>query len=100
MATKQKLLTKKDLAARLPVGWKVTPNGKSIKRSCSFADFNSAWGFMNRVALKAEAMNHHPDWSNVYNKVVITLSTHDSGGVTKLDLDLASFINSMLRSKA
>lgn len=60
-----------------------------------FADFNAAWGFMNRVALIAEKMNHHPEWFNVYNRVDITLTTHDAGGVTALDLALAEAIDSL-----
>ena len=68
----------------------------SITRKLTFADFNAAFGFMTRVALAAEKMDHHPEWSNVYNKLTITLSTHDAGGVTDLDLELARFIESCL----
>ena len=78
-------------------GW--TANGgdpPSITRKLTFADFNAAFGFMTRVALAAEKMDHHPEWSNVYNKLTITLSTHDAGGVTDLDLELARFIESCL----
>jgi len=60
-----------------------------------FADFNEAFGFMSRVALKAEKMDHHPEWFNVYNQVRITLSTHDCAGLSKRDLTLASFIDSV-----
>lgn len=63
-----------------------------IARSYQFADFNAAFGFMACVALKAEAMNHHPEWFNVYNKVDVVLTTHDAGGITQLDLKLATFM--------
>jgi 4a-hydroxytetrahydrobiopterin dehydratase len=61
----------------------------AIRRSFVFKDFNEAFGFMARVALLAEQMNHHPEWTNVWNKVEVTLSTHDAGGLTALDLTLA-----------
>ena len=72
-------------------GWELK-DGK-LHRTFRFADFIEAWGFMSRVALIAQAMDHHPDWSNVYNTVVVDLSTHDAGGVTDLDLKLAGMIN-------
>jgi len=77
--------------ATLP-DWSVAEEGRAIRRQFVFADFNQAFGFMSRVALKAEAMNHHPEWRNVWNRVDIVLSTHDSGGVTALDIGLARFI--------
>ena len=72
--------------AELP-GWRVE-NGK-LHREWRFADFNAAFGFMTRVALEAERMNHHPDWSNVWSRVVVDLVTHDAGGVTASDVALA-----------
>ena len=63
--------------------------GNALHREFRFADFSQAWGFMSRVALAAEAMNHHPDWSNVWNTVCVKLSTHDAGGITPLDVELA-----------
>jgi 4a-hydroxytetrahydrobiopterin dehydratase len=63
-------------------------NGK-LHREWKFADFNAAFGFMTRVALEAERLNHHPEWSNVWNRVVADLVTHDAGGLTKNDLELA-----------
>ncbi len=67
-----------------------------LKRSFQFKDFKEAWSFMNKVALLAEKMNHHPDWRNVYNKVEIKLSTHDAGGeVTHLDHELAAQIDKL-----
>lgn len=65
----------------------------AIARSLRFADFNAAFGFMTRVALMADKMDHHPEWSNVYNRVVVVLTTHDAGGLTALDVELAGFMN-------
>ncbi len=67
-------------------------NGK-LHREFTFKDFVHAWGFMSSCALVAEAMNHHPDWSNVWNRVNVDLTTHDAGGVTKNDFDLARRMN-------
>lgn len=68
----------------------------SIHRDCTFADFSQAFGFMARVALLAETADHHPDWRNVYNRVSITLSTHDAGGLTEKDFALARQIDALL----
>jgi len=76
-------------------GWQVVDGRDAICKVFEFADFNQAWGFMSRVAVKAEAMNHHPEWFNVWNKVDVTLATHDAGGVTGLDLELAGFMDSI-----
>ncbi len=70
-------------------GWEEAEDGKAIEKSFKFADFGSAMGFMNAVAEEAERMNHHPDWSNSYNRVHVQLSTHDAGGVTERDIELA-----------
>jgi 4a-hydroxytetrahydrobiopterin dehydratase len=67
-----------------------------LYRRCVFADFVEAFGFMSRVALLAEAMDHHPEWSNVYNRVEIYLTTHDAGGITKRDFELARRISRLL----
>ena len=74
--------------AELP-GWLWNPEDKAIRRSFRFADFAHAFAFMTRVALAAEKADHHPDWSNSWNKVDIALSTHSAGGLTQLDIDLA-----------
>ncbi len=71
-------------------GWSDVEGRDAIRRVFQFKDFNEAWGFMNRVALVAEQMDHHPEWFNVYNKVDVTLSTHDAGGLTALDVTLAT----------
>jgi 4a-hydroxytetrahydrobiopterin dehydratase len=76
--------------------WHMHPERDAIVRSFRFADFNAAWGFMSRVALLAEKADHHPEWFNVYNRVDITLSTHDvgdAGGLSQRDLDLAAAID-------
>ena len=86
----QKLTTEARKAAldRLK-GWADAPGRDAIAKTFAFKDFNQAFGFMTRVALVAEKMDHHPEWFNVYKTVEVTLSTHDAGGVTALDIKLA-----------
>jgi 4a-hydroxytetrahydrobiopterin dehydratase len=74
--------------------WTTVEGRDAIQKTFLFADFNAAFGFMTRVALLAEKMDHHPEWSNVYNRVVVLLTTHDANGVTDLDLRLAQFMDS------
>ena len=74
-------------------GWTRVAGRAAISKTFKFHDFNAAFGFMARAALKAEQMNHHPEWCNVYSRVDITLQTHDAGGVTRLDLELAKFMD-------
>lgn len=78
-------------------GWK-RARGKreAIEKEFEFTDFNMAFGFMTCVALQAERMDHHPEWSNVYNRVRVVLTTHEAGGVTKKDLALAAFMDSLV----
>lgn len=83
-----------DLLVTNNLDWKVADN--SIQKKFVFKNFIEAFGFMSRVAILAEKQNHHPEWSNVYNMVNITLTTHDAGGVTKKDLKLATAINALL----
>ena len=89
------------LAATLPA-WTLLaeetgahPRPEAIRRRFRFADFSAAWGFMTRVALLAEQHGHHPDWSNVWNRVEITLTTHDAGGLTGRDVALAAAIDAL-----
>ena len=91
-------MTQAELAAALAdlPGWEPRADGRAIGRRFRFTDFSEAWGFMSRVALAAEAMDHHPDWSNSYRTVDVTLTTHSAGGVTRLDLDLAARIDALL----
>ena len=77
------------------LGWEATEGRDAIRRSFRFRDFNEAWGWMNRVALIAESMNHHPEWTNVYNRVEVILTTHDAKGLTSLDVDLARRIGKL-----
>lgn len=78
-------------------GWQATAGRDAIVRSFKFEDFKTAFAFMTRVALKAEQMDHHPEWSNVYNKVEITLTTHDADGVTALDVEMAQYCDEAAR---
>ena len=71
------------------VEWQIVEDREAITRSYKFKDFNEAFGWMTRVAMVAEKMDHHPEWANVYNSVKVTLSTHDAGGLTQLDVNLA-----------
>ena len=76
--------------------WQAAAGRDAIQRSFKFKNFSEAWGFMNRVALLAEAQDHHPEWSNVYNRVEILLATHDCGGLSERDLTLARAIDKLL----
>lgn len=76
-----------------PDGW--TRDGAAITRQFTFADFSEAWAFMSRVALLAEAADHHPEWRNVWNRVDIRLTTHDADGLTGQDITLARKINTL-----
>jgi 4a-hydroxytetrahydrobiopterin dehydratase len=80
--------------ASLPA-WTLVADRDAIEREFKFADFSEAWAFMSRVALKAEQMNHHPEWFNVWSTVRVTMSTHDCGGLSKLDLAMARFMDSI-----
>jgi 4a-hydroxytetrahydrobiopterin dehydratase len=82
------------LAAALP-GWEADGARDAIRRGFRFRDFSEAWGFMARVALLAEAQDHHPEWSNTYNRVEILLTTHDAGGLSERDLRLARAIDGL-----
>jgi 4a-hydroxytetrahydrobiopterin dehydratase len=80
-------------ALRQLSAWDEVQGRDAIHRRFTFADFNAAFAFMTKVALQAEKMDHHPEWSNVYNRVEITLSTHDCGGLSERDVALARFID-------
>ena len=90
MATKLDASALAQALQSLP-GWTHDAARAAIHRSFRFADFNQAFAFMTRVALYAERHDHHPEWSNVYNRVDILLTTHDAGGLTQRDIDLARF---------
>lgn len=78
---------------RIRSGWSTDESGKIMSRSLRFTNFKQAFAFMTEVALWAEQLDHHPDWSNAYNRVDITLTTHDSGGLSALDFSLAERID-------
>jgi len=88
MAAKLSADARKAALARLS-GWSEVSGRDAIAKKFTFKDFNQAFGFMTRVALVAEKMDHHPEWFNVYKTVEVTLATHDAGGVTELDVKLA-----------
>ncbi|HTM81162.1 4a-hydroxytetrahydrobiopterin dehydratase [Asticcacaulis sp.] len=73
--------------------WRLESDGKAISRTLKFADFKQAFAFMTKVAAEADRLDHHPEWSNVYNTVSIRLTTHDSGGLTQSDIKLARLID-------
>lgn len=85
--------------ATLP-GWTVRADGLAIMRTFRFADFSEAFAFMTRVALMAEKDDHHPEWFNVWNRVEITLTTHDAGGISRRDVKMARAIEAMLGDSA
>jgi 4a-hydroxytetrahydrobiopterin dehydratase len=78
-------------------GWTDVPGREAIARTFVFKDFNEAFGFMSRAALVAEKNDHHPEWRNVYKTVEVVLATHDAGGVTALDIELATAMNAIAR---
>jgi 4a-hydroxytetrahydrobiopterin dehydratase len=88
MAEKLSAEARHGALARLP-RWQMVEGRDAIARRFTFRDFNAAFGFMTRAALVAEKMNHHPEWSNVWNRVDVTLTTHDAGGLTERDIKLA-----------
>jgi 4a-hydroxytetrahydrobiopterin dehydratase len=75
--------------------WTLRADGLAISRDFAFADFSEAFGFMTRVALYAEKADHHPEWSNVYNRVRLTLTTHDAGGLSRRDVAMAEAIDAL-----
>lgn len=93
----QPLLTPNEITeamAGLP-NWTVSDDGKAICRNYKFDDFVAAFAFMAAAALHAEKSDHHPEWSNVYNRVSVTLTTHDAKGITRLDIDLAKAMDAV-----
>jgi 4a-hydroxytetrahydrobiopterin dehydratase len=85
---------RKSALKELP-GWSETPDREAIARTFIFRDFNEAFGFMSRAALVAEKNDHHPEWRNVYKTVEVVLATHDAGGVTMRDIELAKAMNAI-----
>jgi len=89
---------KSKLQPLLDASWSLIDGRDAIYKEFLFKDFNEAFGFMTRIALKAEKMDHHPEWFNVYNKVQITLSSHDVSGLSQRDVTLAKFADSTAAS--
>ena len=81
-----------------PQGWTLEDGGKALVRTLKFKDFGEAFAFLTRVAMHAEKVNHHPEFTNVWNRVDFRLTTHDSGGITERDVKLAEAINRLLGS--
>lgn len=96
------LLEKDALAQALEAlpHWRLDDAGKTITRALQFGDFSAAFAFMTRVAMLAESMDHHPDWSNSYGAVTITLTSHDRGGITARDITLARQIDQIVPSRS
>ena len=94
MVKKYGVLERRRELAKLK-NWKKVRGREAIFKSFRFGNFNAAFGFMTRVALMADRMDHHPEWFNVYNRVDVTLTTHDAGGVTERDVALAKFMDSI-----
>jgi 4a-hydroxytetrahydrobiopterin dehydratase len=80
-------------------GWTLSDDGLAVSATITFANFVEAWGFMTEIAIEAEKLNHHPEWSNVYNRVAITLTTHDANGLTQRDVALAERISESLKRR-
>lgn len=78
-------------------GWTLRDDQTAILKTFRFKDFNEAFGFMTRVALLADKIDHHPEWFNVYNRVDVTLNTHDVGGISRLDIEMATFMEQAAR---
>ena len=97
MAARKLTQEERDEALATLTGWSEARGGDAIARSFEFEDFSEAWAFMSRIALEAEKADHHPEWSNVWNKVDIELTTHDAGGVSQRDIDLAARIGELLK---
>lgn len=97
MSQRPQRLSEPEIATKVAKlkGWTRPANRNAITKTFKFNDFSAAFGFMTRVALKAEQMHHHPEWSNIYNRVDITLATHDAGGLTELDFELAASMDAM-----
>lgn len=94
-----KKLTDAEIVAALAdlEGWARAEGRDAITKKFKFLDFRTAWSFMEDVAVEADEMSHHPEWTNIYNRVEVTLTTHDVGGVSELDLDLAAFMDEVAR---
>ncbi len=91
---------KRKAALKSLKGWTLEADRDAIEKTYIFDDFIAAFGFMSSVALVAQQMDHHPEWFNVYNRVLVVLTTHDAGGLTRLDIDLASAMDALAKGRA
>jgi 4a-hydroxytetrahydrobiopterin dehydratase len=100
MAARPKKLSEAEVQTLLAglAGWSLVPGREAITKSFKFADFSAAFGFMTRAALAAEKLEHHPEWFNVWNRVDVTLATHDVGGLTELDMALARAMDGLAKA--
>ena len=96
MAVEQLTDEERDTWMRALPDWSLTRDGKAMERTFDFADFAEAFAFMTRIAIIAEKRDHHPEWFNVYNKVEITLTTHDAGGLSLRDVNMAKKIDKLV----
>ena len=86
-------ITDRNAAIKKLKGWQLVKDRNAITKTFKFKDFNAAFSWMTAMALHAEKLDHHPEWFNVYNKVIVTLSTHDVGGISNLDIKFAKIMN-------
>ncbi|MDA7763546.1 4a-hydroxytetrahydrobiopterin dehydratase [Pelagibacterales bacterium] len=88
-------ITERNAAIKKLKGWQLVKDRNAITKTFKFKDFNAAFSWMTAMALHAEKLDHHPEWSNIYNKIHVILSTHDSEGVTVLDIEMATIMNNI-----
>jgi len=88
-------ITERNAAIKKLKGWQLVKDRNAITKTFKFKDFNAAFSWMTAMALHAEKLDHHPEWSNIYNKIHVILSTHDSEGVTVLDIEMATIMNNL-----
>jgi 4a-hydroxytetrahydrobiopterin dehydratase len=96
MAQKLDEAARKAMAEKLP-GWRLVDGRDAIQKTFKFKDFSEAFGFMARAALLAEVQDHHPEWFNVYNRVQVTLTTHDAGGLSQRDVKMATAMDALVK---
>lgn len=90
-------ISEADKAAMLDAGWSLNDDSTAISKTFTFGNFVQAWGFMSQAAIWAEKLNHHPEWSNVYKTVEVTLTTHDTGGLSELDAKLGKKMDELAK---
>ena len=91
-------ITDRNAAIKKLKGWQLVKGRSAITKTFEFKNFNAAFSWMTAIALHAEKLDHHPEWSNIYNKIDVVLSTHESNGITKLDIKMATIMNKLFNS--